>query len=110
MSSADSGITLCNERIWTSVDCREDSATSNPALMFAPWKHATSFPPNPKLTTGTRADARPRGSFVPSNDGEGAYVECTGAASVTTCAPVLSNVGAGGALGVYVFSGIVKLP
>src|SRR5258708_37739114 len=53
---------------------RADMAVSNPpASAGFLWKQRTSFPPNPKLTTGTRKAVRPSGSFVPSNDGEGAY-------------------------------------
>ena len=73
-----------------SVDWRELRATSKPApIAFeAPWKHVTSLPPKPKLTTGTRTDVRPSGSLEPSNDGEGAYGACTSrAATDNVCAP-----------------------
>lgn len=48
-----------------------------------PWKHVTSFPPNPKLITGTRTEVRPSGSLVPSSDGEGAYAPWVGAERLT---------------------------
>lgn len=75
VSRADCGMTLCRGRIWISVDGREDIAASSIDEL---WKQVTSFPPNPKLTTGIRTDVRPRGSFVPSNEGEGAYGAAVG--------------------------------
>ena len=52
-------------------------AVSNPPTSAGfLWEQRTSFPPNPKLTTGTRNEVRPSGSFVPNKDGEGAYMLC----------------------------------
>src|ERR1700722_1256223 len=73
VSSADSGIILLNTRMFTSMDRREESATSKPVFRTEePWKQVTSFPPKPKLKTGTRAAVRPSGSFNPRRDGDGA--------------------------------------
>ncbi len=80
VSSADGGMTLCSGRIWILVDGREDIAASNIDEL---WKQVTTFPPNPKLTTGIRAAARPRGSFVPNNEGEGAYGAAVGGTNTT---------------------------
>lgn len=71
-SRAEGGTILLRTRMWTPVEFREERATSKPVLIVdAPWKHVTSFPPNPKLNTGMRAAVRPSGSLVPIKDGEG---------------------------------------
>lgn len=78
-SRADCGMILFSWRIVIPVELREDKATSKPVFIDAPWKQVKNFPPKPKLKTGARDEVRPKGSFAPRRDGEGAYaVDWTG--------------------------------
>lgn len=77
----------------TSVDFRDDIATSKPvSVMGCLWKHVTSFPLNPKLMTGTFTFARPKGSFVPRRLGDGAYAGIAGAGDLLKRSPKASGL------------------